>query len=217
MSGQLNRLAAALLISTSGMAGLEADTVTPEQIIAWPTVEFKGRTGYTLQAADTAGTGHGAIRADCSAATASGLIHEQQVDLGQTPILEWRWRVDAIYSDLDETRKRGDDYPARIYVVAQRWPQWRSRIVSYVWSSAQPAGSDWPNAYASQFRMVAVRSGSDELGQWHTERRDVRADFLALHGIEIGTVDALAIMTDCDNAGQTATAWYGPIRWLNAP
>jgi len=42
----------------------------------------------------------------------------------------------------------------------------------------------------------------------------VRADFRQLHGIEFDTVDALAIMTDCDNAGQQATAWYGPARWL---
>jgi len=24
-------------------------------------------------------------------------------------------------------------------------------------------------------------------------------------------------MTDCDNAGQSTTAWYGPIRWLSGP
>lgn len=217
MSPGLKLLALALAASSAALADSASTTFGAEQLLAWPTVEFQGQTDDSLQTADAAGAGHAALRAVCNAATASGRILEQGVDLTRTPMLEWSWRVDDIYQGLDERSKRGDDYPARVYVVARRWPQWRSRVINYVWSSSQPAGSDWPNAYASQFRMVAVRSGSDGLNQWHTERRDVRADFLALHGIEIDSVDALAIMTDCDNAGQTATAWYGPIRWLSAP
>jgi hypothetical protein len=29
-------------------------------------------------------------------------------------------------------------------------------------------------------------------------------------------IDGLAIMTDCDNSGQTVTGWYGTIEWLPA-
>jgi hypothetical protein len=47
-----------------------------------------------------------------------------------------------------------------------------------------------------------------------TERRNVLEDFRRLHDLEPTHIDALAIMTDCDNAGQSTTAWYGPIRWL---
>ncbi len=188
----------------------------PAAIVQWPTVEFEAHTGYSLHSAEQAGADHEAIQARCDSASASGHILERTVDLTRTPILEWRWRVDSIYTGIDERTRAGDDYPARIYVIARRWPQWRSRVISYVWSSAQPAGSDWPNAFADQFRMLAVRSGSEGLGQWHRERRDVRADFRALHGMEVDTIDALAIMTDCDNAGQSTTAWYGPIRWLSA-
>ena len=188
----------------------------PAGILEWSSVEFEGRTEYRLQSAEQAGADHAAVRADCTAASASGRILEQAIDLTATPILEWRWRVDSIYTGLDERSKAGDDYPARVYVVAQRWPRWRSRAINYVWSSGQPIMSDWPNAFAGQFRMLALRSGADGLGEWQTERRDLRADFRALHGIELEQIDALAIMTDCDNAGQSATAWYGPIR-LSAP
>lgn len=186
----------------------------PIEIVDWSERQFEGRTGYSLVGASETGAPHAAVRADCSDATASGRLLETEVRLEGTPILEWSWRVEGIYEGIDETTKDGDDYPARVYVIARRWPNFRSRAINYVWSSAQPAGSSWPNAFAEQFAMVAVRSGAAGAGEWFTERRNVADDFRRLHDLEVDTVDVVAIMTDCDNAGQSATAWYGPIRWL---
>ncbi len=176
--------------------------------------EFAEPTDYRLAGADEAGADHAAVHARCTAGQASGLFLEREISLQDRPILEWRWRVDSIFQGLDETSKAGDDYPARIYVVAQRWPRFRSRVINYVWSSAQPQGSSWENAFAAQFQMVAVRSGQANLGRWIDERRNVRDDFRRLHGIEPDSINAVAIMTDCDNAGQQTSAWYGPIKWL---
>ncbi|MGK2870814.1 MAG: DUF3047 domain-containing protein, partial [Alphaproteobacteria bacterium] len=39
------------------------------------------------------------------------------VDLAATPMLCWRWRVDAPLSSADMTTKAGDDYAARIYLA----------------------------------------------------------------------------------------------------
>jgi len=188
----------------------------PTDIIEWSTRSFEGTTSYRLASgSDDAGKEY-AVRADCSQQTASGLVLQREHRLGDQPILEWRWRVDSIYSGLDETTKKGDDYPARLYVVAERWPSFRSRAINYVWASSQAQGTSWENAFAGQFMMVAVRSGEEKLGNWLTERRNVREDFQRFHGIDPEHIDALAIMTDCDNAGQAATAWYGPIRWLES-
>lgn len=177
--------------------------------------EFAQPTEYRLADSGETGADHTAVQALCREEQASALVIEREISLEETPILEWRWRVDSIYQNLDETEKSGDDYPARIYVVAERWPRFRSRAINYVWSSSQPKGESWENAFASQFQMVAVQSGEANVGQWITERRDVLADFSRLHGIAPDTVDALAIMTDCDNTGQQASAWYGPVRWLS--
>ena len=76
-------------------------------------------------------------------------------------------------------------------------------------------GSDWPNAYAGQARMIAVRSGpADTEGLWHTERRNIREDFRRYHDREQTSVNAIAIMTDCDDTGQETEAWYGTLRLL---
>jgi hypothetical protein len=212
-------LVAAGLVLACAAAAVQADgpvEFAPAGIAAWSERSFEGATRYQLVEPAEAGAGHAALRADCSEATASGRLLEREIDLDQTPILEWRWRVDAIYDGLDERARSGDDYPARVYVVAKRWPAFRSRAINYVWSSGQPVGASWPNAFSDAFMMVSVQSGGDALGQWITERRDIRADFRRLHDMEIDTVDALAIMTDCDNAEQSSAAWYGPIRWLPA-
>jgi hypothetical protein len=91
---------------------------------------------------------------------------------------------------------------------------WNTMALNYVWASGQPQGAEWPNAYASQARMIAVRSGAGD--GWVTERRDLRADFRRLHGEDVTTIDAVAIMTDCDDRGGSAEAFYGGVRFLPA-
>ena len=91
---------------------------------------------------------------------------------------------------------------------------WRTRAINYVWSNKQPVGTSWLNAFTGNARMIAVESGSKRIGQWISERHDVNADYRRLFGEEPGRVDAVAIMTDTDNTGTTATAWYGDI-WFS--
>ncbi len=38
------------------------------------------------------------------------------IDLVATPVLCWRWRIDAPVQSADMTRKSGDDYAARVYL-----------------------------------------------------------------------------------------------------
>ena len=177
----------------------------------WYPKIFSGETRYTLEP----GNGRFVLRAE-SRATASGLYHEMRVDLEETPILNWSWRVDNVLSGNDERSREGDDYPARVYVVfSGGMAFWRARAVNYVWSSHQPVGSTWPNAYTGNARMIAVQSGSTRVGKWVSERRDVRWDYIRQFGRDPGPVAAVAIMTDTDNTGGMATAWYGDI-WFSA-
>ncbi len=170
----------------------------------WEEKEFKGRTQYTLIETD----GVPALKAH-SRASASGLFREIEIDLNKTPYLHWRWRVDNTLGTNDESRKDGDDYPARVYVVVSGGVFfWRTRAVNYVWSSNRPIGDSWPNAYTGNAKMLALRSGDAERGQWREERRNVREDLRRLFGADIERIHAVAIMTDTDNGGGEATAYY---------
>lgn len=181
----------------------------------WKERSFAGNTDYRVVQVD----GTAAVRAEADG-TASALYRRIEIDLGATPYLRWRWRVADTYGDdIDETAKSGDDYPARIYVVRRGGLAfWRTRALNYVWSSAQPSGSRWPNAYAGDnVQMLAVDSGTGKTGEWVSHVRDVRADWRDAFGEEIGTLDGVAIMTDADDAGGSVSAWYADIRFTTEP
>ena len=171
----------------------------------WTEQTFRGkeRTAYRMSG--------GTIEAECKA-SASGWIRREKVDLAKTPFLRWTWRIANTYEGIREREKAGDDFPARVYVVLDGgWMPWRTRSLVYVWSSTSAQGSDWPNPYTAQAHHVALRSGSP--GAWQEERRDVRADFKRYFGLDVATLDGVAIMTDCDDAGGSARAWYRDIRF----
>lgn len=199
------------LLSLISGGVMSAPAFTPEDIMNWAPHSFAGTTDYRLVEVD----GRQAVEANCTDGTASGLFYREDIDLTRTPIVEWEWRVDQTLTGIDETTRAGDDYPARIYLVDES-PilRWRTRALNYVWASTSKPGSDWPNAFASQARMIAV-AGAEHAGQgWRTERRNVLADFRQHHDREPDRINAVAVMTDCDNTGQQARSWYGNIRFL---
>lgn len=209
------RLAAAALAFAGCLAAAAQQTVIGDfsaGLEGWEERSFVGNTDYEVVRLD----GVDAVRAAADG-TASALYRRIEIDLESTPYLVWRWRVGGTYGDIDETEKSGDDYPARVYVVRRGGLAfWRTRALNYVWSSAQPAGSRWPNAYAGDnVQMLAVDAGEAKAGEWVSHVRDVRADWRAAFGEEIETLDGVAIMTDADDAGGSVRAWYADIRFTS--
>ncbi len=187
-------------------------------LAGWEEKSFEGNSQYRFVNAQTAGINSQEIndkqqvlRASTQG-KASGLFKEVNIDLTKTPYLNWSWQVQDLFKDNDERSKDGDDYPARIYVVVSGGVFfWNTKAINYVWSSNQPIGSEWPNAFTGNAKMLAVRSGEKQLGQWITERRNVREDLKKFFGEDVKKVDAIAVMVDGDNTGQSATAYFGDI------
>ncbi len=204
---------ALLLLLPLSLQPAPAATIIPiarfEQgdLSGWEEEVFSNQTRYQIITQN----GHQALAA-ASRASASGLVKKIRVDLEQTPYLNWRWRIEHPLPPLNERSKAGDDYAARVYVIASGGVFfWKTRALNYVWSSSQAIGSHWPNAYTSQVRMLAVRSGSQDTGRWITEKRNVYQDLRRIFGEHIRYIDAVAIMTDSDNSGLSSHAYYGNI------
>jgi hypothetical protein len=174
----------------------------------WEAKEFKGLTRYEL--VGLAGTT--VLKAE-SADSASGLYKEQRIDLQKTPYMNWRWRIENRLGNVNEEAKSGDDYAARVYVIVSGgFAFWRTRAINYVWASTSPKGKIWPNAFAGDHAMmIALRSSGDQTGTWYTEKRNILADLKQLFGEDIRYIDAVAVMTDTDNAHGKVTAYYGDI------
>lgn len=209
---KINMIISAMLLAVVALRVVADETVmigrfSEGDLTDWQNKSFQGETRYRFDSR----TGRRALLAD-SQGTASGLYREIKIDLNRTPWLNWSWRVDRVLSGVDERTKAGDDYPARVYVVVSGGAAfWKTRSLVYVWSSHQPVGAIWHNAYTSNVRVMALQSGTKNAGHWVSEKRNIRADFQQLFGDAIDSIDVVALMTDTDNSNQSVSAWYGDL------
>jgi hypothetical protein len=90
-----------------------------------------------------------------------------------------------------------------------------SLSLNYVWSSHQAVERRWNSPYSDQVVLLAADSGGKKLGTWVRHKRDLRADLRSVFGEDIAAIDAVAVMTDTDNSGGAAKAYYGDI-WFSA-
>lgn len=173
----------------------------------WQEKVFKNKTVYQAVSVDQK-----TVIQAISNASASGLYREIKIDLEKTPYLNWSWKIENTLANTTEQSKKGDDYPARVYIIFSGGLLfWKTRALDYVWSSHQPVGTDWPNAYTDKTHMIAVQSGRHNTGIWIHEKRNIRDDFKKFFGEDVTSADAVAIMTDTDNTGQQAISYYGDI------
>ncbi len=193
---------------------------------------IKNHTRYTL-----VNDGQSVVlRADAAASMAS-IVHPLKLDAGRFPIVSWRWKISNVLRNSDIRTRAGDDFPARVYVlfdydtrklpVIQRMKLAIARkrygadvptaALCYVWDGKAAAGTSAWSAYSDRVRMIVVEGGSGNLDRWRSEERDVAADFRAAFGEEPPEVSGVAIVSDTDNTGESATAMFGDINFRAAP
>jgi len=175
----------------------------------WEKKVFKGETAYRPVVEE----GRPAVKAE-SRAAASALINKVSLDPKTYPRLSWSWKIVRTIGKGDERTKGGDDYAARVYVVFPSVLFWRTRAVNYIWANRLSPGAFLPNAFTGNAVMVAVESGDGNAGRWIDEERDLVEDYRRAFGEDPPAIGAVAIMTDTDNTGGEADAWYGAIRFL---
>jgi hypothetical protein len=198
----------------------------PEGWRPWTLSKFKKPTQYRL--VDDAGRTVVRARADASA---SGLVHPLDVDPRRYPLLQWRWKTTDLIVRADNTQKNTEDSPLRVVVSfdgdIDRLPledrvffdniraftgqQLPYATLMYIWENRAPRDAVIPNRHTSRIKMIVAESGRDKVGSWQDVTRDVYEDFRRAFGEEPGRIIAIGIMTDTDNTGDNAHAYYGDI------
>jgi len=167
-----------------------------------------------------------------SDASASGLTKAVNIDPKEYPIVRWRWKVENVLKHSDVTRKDGDDYSARLYITFAYDPDKVSLgkklrfktgqaifgdipigALNYIWDTNTPIGTIVENAYTDFAQMVVVESGTQKVGRWVSEERNIYEDYKQAFGEEPPLMNGVAIMTDTDNTKEQATAYYGDIQF----
>ena len=179
---------------------------TTEGLAGWESKSFKGKTEYRLLTEE----GRTVVKAS-SHDSASGLIRKIRFQPSKHRYLRWSWKIDHTIKGGDEKSKNGDDYAARVYVVFPGRYFWQTKALVYIWANKLPVGAHVPNPFTSNAKMLAVESGNEKAGQWVSEELDLLADYRLLFGTDPPEAEAIAIMTDTDNTGGSAEAWFGDI------
>lgn len=213
-------LFACLLVAAVSPTATIADTVSnmpagpfsEGTLDGWSERSFEGNTRYELVNENNVTVLKGQTKNQ-----ASIFYREESVDLNKTPVINWSWKVDRTFDDINEKIKSGDDFPARLYVVAKTGVMpWNTVAINYVWASQQPIGANWPNPFTDKAQMVVIQSGDEQVGNWTSHSRDVAKDFKELFGKQIDKINGYAVMVDGDNAQKEATAWFGQISFSDS-
>lgn len=201
----------------------------------WEPLVFKKIKNHTEYKLVQGKTGR-VLRAE-SRASASGLIRKKRMDPRIYPVLKWTWRVDGILENGDVFQKDGDDYSARVYIMFEYTPQGLSLFekmkfkaakiiygeypptgaICYVWGNKAPKDTVVSNAYTDHLKMIVVESGKEKINTWVTVERNLLDDYRNAFGREPAHISGIAIMTDSDNTGENATAYYGDIILAGLP
>jgi hypothetical protein len=177
----------------------------------------------------------GVVAIEATAASSMALLARPlSINLAATPILCWRWWVDAPVERADLRSKRGDDYAARVYVAfdipdgeLSGGTKLKLRLarglfgksvpdaaLNYVWDNRHPVGTRASSAYTDRAQLIVAETGSGRAGRWVTEQADVQADFARAFGGVSGKATQIAIASDTDNTKSQARAAFADLHFI---
>ena len=194
----------------------------------WQHLPLPGKRTTQFDAVQVDGRAAMAVTADASASMVRKQLHVPAAELGK---LSFSWKVPALIPGADMAVRDADDAPVRLVLAFEgdrsRYSAKNAMLselaraltgeempyatLMYVWCNTRPPGTVVLNPRTDRIRKIVVESGPGSLGVWRDYQRDVRADFIRAFGEEPGALVAVGIMTDSDNTGGHARAWYGPL------
>ncbi len=202
------------------------EATLPDGWRRWTLSKFKKPTQYKLVAYN----GRTVVEAQADG-SASGLIHRLDIDPRDFPFLSWQWKTTALIKTADNRTRQFEDSPVRVVVTfagdtdalpldermfidnvrlltGQKMPY---ATLMYIWENRAPVDTVLPNLHTTRIKMVVADSGDGKVGQWQDRLRNVAEDYRRAFGEEPGRITSVAVMTDTDNTGESALAYYGDI------
>lgn len=160
--------------------------------------------------------------------SASSLIYKEDFDVYEYPVVEWKWKVENVFSRGDGTKKSGDDYPIRVYINfryvkdrADTSLRFRYNFVkkfygldipdsslNYVWANKYHEKRIFPNIFdPERSKIIVLQAGKEELNMWKTESINIVEDYRLAYGEDPPRIAYLSLMADSDNTGEKAIAY----------
>ncbi|SUA92555.1 DUF3047 domain-containing protein [Pandoraea pulmonicola] len=196
-----------------------------------PVVKGKKLTAYTV----VVDGGRNVIEANSVDSASALMAKGDGIDLGATPVVSWRWKVDQAIPGADNRVRDKEDSPARLVFFfdgdkstlpfGDRAAMTLARAggedlpyatLMYIWSNDAAPGGVIQNPHTDRVQMIVVAGGEASLGKWQTFTRNLAADYERVYKEKPGKLLGYGIFTDSDNTHASAHAWYGDMRFSPA-
>lgn len=221
-------------VSVGASPWAKRDDADPRGDAAWEDYRFPGKTPTRFSYERKDGRDTLSVLAQSSASMTRQRVRVAPEDLGS---LRFSWNVPALIPGADMARREAEDSPVRIVLVfegdrsrfsardamlselarALTGEEMPYATLMYVWCNQCPAGTVIENPRTSRIRKLVVESGPVNLGHWLDYERNIRADYERVFGEPPGALVGVGLMTDTDNTGSVARAWYGPLQFTATP
>jgi hypothetical protein len=136
------------------------------------------------------------------------------IDLAKTPVLRWDWKAVTL-PQHGNAQSAVNDQVARVFLIFGSAVQ--AKGLGYIWDTSAPVGTVTTTKQTLlDRRLLVVRSGSAGVGAWHTETRNVLADYKKLFGSPPGKVRAVGIESHSEDANHKSEALFGALSFTEA-
>ena len=131
-----------------------------------------------------------------------------RIPLRTSPFLVWDWKVTELPKGGDFRHSGTDDQAAQLIIAFSS-----SHFLSYIWDSTAPKGMIG-SASAPLFKKifaVVMQSGTQGLGTWITERRNLIDDYKQAYGEEPEVIEGVRIQINSQHTQSRAESYWHSI------
>lgn len=138
------------------------------------------------------------------------------VNIDEYPYITWEWKAITLPPSGDFRKRETNDQALQILIAFNG-----RRILSYIWDTNAPEGSvmdesiGWP--ISLKIKVLAVKSGTAELGKWVTVTRNIYNDYKRLFEEEPPPVKGVRLQINTQYTGTTAESYFGKIFFKKSP
>lgn len=144
--------------------------------------------------------------------SAFGIYLEEELKIKEYPYLNWEWKVTELPAGGSFLDKDTDDQAAQVYISFGSLSLFNKpfvKAIGYYWSSTVPVGTEGECPTWGKSRVIVLRSGGKELGQWQREKRDVGQDYKRLfHDDSPAAGSALRLYTNSQHTKSATGVFF---------
>jgi hypothetical protein len=150
-----------------------------------------------------------------------GIERPLNIDIREYKYIHWTWRAVKLPAGGDIRSPKADDQALQIYLAMSPlgFPQkFTTPVLTYLWDNEAPKGTVVKGQLPMMkyVRYLVIRNGSDELGQWYTEKRNIYEDYKSLfrdvkNGEPLGSMRGIRLYINSQHTGTSAEGFIGDI------